>query len=166
MPVKDDQKSLGRKSFPTRFWIWLLEFADDFFQVLVALILLVAAVLVFLHLLSLLFQSFAQGRTLLSLVYAVIHDALLILILLELIWTAITYLESRTLPLEPFIVVAIIASVRRLLFLGVQTVEGEVAPPILWDIGVHAGIVFIFALSLFLVRWSRRFLRPPTNVRG
>lgn len=151
-------KGTPRKSFPTEFWVWILGFADDLFQVLVAVVLLITVILVFTHLGSLAIQAFAAKQPLLSLVYALVHDALLILIILELIWTAITYLESHSLPLEPFLVVAIIASVRRLLFLGVQTVEGEVSAPVLWDIGLHAAIVFVFSLSLFLVRWSRRFL--------
>ncbi len=154
----------ARKGFwNTAFWIRFLEGADDIFQVLVALALLITAALVFWDLMTKLLGGVARGEQILQLAYQLIHDALLVLIILELVWTAVGYLRSRTLPLEPFLIVAVIASVRRLLFLGVQTVEGEIQVMMLWDIAIHTMMVLIFALALYAVRRSRKFLSFPAG---
>ena len=152
----------ARKGFGSKIlWIRVLEGADDIFQVLVALALLITAALVFWDLMVKLLGGVARGEQILQLAYQLIHDALLVLIILELVWTAVGYLRSRTLPLEPFLIVAVIASVRRLLFLGVQTVEGEIQVMMLWDIAIHTMMVLIFALALYAVRKSRKFLSFP-----
>ncbi len=150
------------RRFPSRTWIELLENADDVFQVAVAVVLFITALLVFFNLFRTLFVDLVHGAPVLVVAFHLIHDALLVLIILELVWTAISYLKSHTLPLEPFLIVATIASVRRLLFLGVQTVEQEagqaLSHALLTEIGLHTGMVFVFAVSLAIVRWSRRFL--------
>ena len=155
------------RPFPTQRWITFLENADDLFQVAVALVLFITALLVFFNLFHTLIVDLAQGAPVLVVAFHLIHDALLVLIILELVWTAISYLKSHTLPLEPFLIVATIASVRRLLFLGVQAVEQEagqaLSRSLLTEIGLHTLMVLVFAVSLAIVRWSRRYLSGPSR---
>jgi uncharacterized membrane protein (DUF373 family) len=76
---------------------------------------------------------------------------------LELFRTIINFLKSRTISLEPFLHVGIIASVRRLLTIGAEiTLQGEVSPvrfnQYLLDALVNVGVIVALVLALYLYR--------------
>ena len=53
-------------------------------------------------------------------VLALVHDLLLVIILLELFRTIINFLKTKTITLEPFLYICVIASTRRILTTGTQ----------------------------------------------
>ncbi len=137
----------------------LLSRVDDVFQLLVAAVLLLTAALVFGDLLWTLVTTLQGGETsLIRLSYRLIHDALLVLIILELVWSSLSFFRGHELPLEPFLIVAIIASIRRILFLGVQAVE-EVTEAVMLDLALHSAMVLVFSVSLWIIRRSRALAR-------
>ncbi|MBI3609097.1 MAG: phosphate-starvation-inducible PsiE family protein [Nitrospirae bacterium] len=92
-------------------------------------------------------------------VLVLMNELLLVVILLELFRTIINFLQSRTISLEPFLHVGIIASVRRLLTIGAEiTLQVEVSPvrfnQYLLDALVNVGVILalVFALYLYRVR--------------
>ncbi|HET6466137.1 MAG TPA: phosphate-starvation-inducible PsiE family protein [Nitrospiria bacterium] len=92
-------------------------------------------------------------------VLVLMNELLLVVILLELFRTIINFLKSRTISLEPFLHVGIIASVRRLLTIGAEiTLQVEVSPvrfnQYLLDALVNVGVILtlVFALYLYRVR--------------
>jgi uncharacterized membrane protein (DUF373 family) len=83
------------------------------------------------------------------------NDLLLVVILLELFRTVINFLKSRTISLEPFLHVGIIAAVRRLLTIGAEmTLQGEISPirfnQYLLDVIVSIGIILALVIALYL----------------
>ncbi len=84
------------------------------------------------------------------------NDLLLVVILLELFRTVISFLKTRAIWLEPFLHVGIIAAIRRILTVGAQMafagLAEETARLLLLDIGVNLGVVLVLFFGLFLYR--------------
>jgi len=99
---------------------------------------------------------------------AVIHDIMLVMIVLELLWTVVTYLQEHTVPLEPFLFVGIISSARKLLLIGAQMSLTESGPEVaqlqMRELLVHGGLIFILVVALAIVRWTKRW-RTKEDVR-
>ena len=134
--------------------------ADDYLQFLVGFILLgVAGVLVWQTLIAT--PGMFSREHYLDGTLIVIHDIMLIMIVLELLWTIITYLREHTIPLEPFLFVGIISSVRKMLLIGAQMSlhEGShdlsVAKFQLNELIVHGGLILTLIIGLILIRWSK-----------
>ncbi len=133
-----------------------LQFALGFLLLLIALILLGQTVLVLPQVLST--THYQQGML------VVVHDIMLVMIVLELLWTVLTYLREHSVPLEPFLFVGIISSVRKLLLIGAQMSLAEVSLahlPVdefrLKEIAYHGALVFVLIVGLVLVRWTKRW---------
>jgi len=91
-------------------------------------------------------------------VLVLMNELLLVVILLELFRTIINFLKSRTISLEPFLHVGIIASVRRLLTIGAEiTLQPGIAPDrynqYLLDAVVNVGVILVLVIALFLYRF-------------
>lgn len=144
--------------------------ADDYLQFFIGFILLViAAVLTWQTLIAI--PGMFSVDHYLDGTLIVIHDVMLIMIILELLWTIITYLREHTIPLEPFLFVGIISSVRKMLLIGAQMSMHEdiayleAAKFQLNELVVHGGLIFIMIVSLVLLRWSKTWkLRDEISV--
>ena len=88
-----------------------------------------------------------------------INDLLLVLIVLEVLGTVRSYLETGTTSLEPFLYIGIISATRRILAIGAQTTLGEVKSEsfehLMIDLGVNGGVVLALAVALFLFTRNR-----------
>jgi len=90
---------------------------------------------------------------------SLINDLLLVIILLELFRTVLGFLQSDRIRLEPFLHVAIIASVRRILTAGAELshlhgIPEETFQHYLMDLGLHVVIILVLMIALFLIRKS------------
>ena len=88
-----------------------------------------------------------------------ISELLLVLILVELLRTFVTFITTRTTSIRPFLTVAIISSVRRLLSIGAEFTLVEDMPREefnrnMIELGAEGGLILIVALALYLL--SRR----------
>lgn len=87
-----------------------------------------------------------------------LSELLLVLILVEIIRTIMTFITTRTSSVRPFLTVAIISSVRRILSVGadisLKDLKGDDFNHAIIELGVEGGLILIVALALFLV--SRR----------
>ena len=94
---------------------------------------------------------------------AIVHlldRVLLALMLAEVIYTVVRFAREGTIEAEPFLVIGIIASVRRLLVLTAEGVaEVSLSSPrflaLLAELGSLALAVLLFAWAIFLIRRSR-----------
>lgn len=144
--------------------------ADDYLQFLIGFILLIiAAVLTWQTLIAI--PGMFSVEHYLDGTLIVIHDVMLIMIVLELLWTIITYLREHTIPLEPFLFVGIISSVRKMLLIGAQMSLHEDLSSLtaakfqLNELIVHGGLIFTLIGSLVLIRWSKTWrLREEMSV--
>lgn len=88
-----------------------------------------------------------------------ISELLLVLILVEIIRTVIVFITTRTSSIRPFLTVAIISSVRRILSVGaelslIEDLSREEFNRAMIELGAEGGLILIVALALYLV--SRR----------
>lgn len=88
-----------------------------------------------------------------------LSELLLVLILAEIIRTVIVFITTRTSSVRPFLTVAIISSVRRILTVGAELALVEDLPReefnrAMIELGAEGGLILVVALALFLV--SRR----------
>lgn len=90
---------------------------------------------------------------------ALLSELLLVLILVEIIRTIVTFVTTRTSSIRPFLTVAIISSVRRILSVGAELSLVEEMPRedfnrAIIELAAESGLILVVALALFLV--SRR----------
>ena len=90
-------------------------------------------------------------------VLALVHDLLLVIILLELFRTIINFLKTKTITLEPFLYICVIASTRRILTTGAQIaymedLTDQVFHRYLLDLGANVLVVLALVLAVYLVR--------------
>ena len=148
-------KTTGKVTFLKRF-LWFIERADDWVNAIVAVTLLGLAVAIILNTLYKAIWG-VTGNVFESTSY-ILDRLLLVLIVLEILWTIITYLESHKVPLEPFLYVGIITSIRKLLIIGA---EAEIAhlrenlQYIAMDMGINVTVIIVLVIGLYLIRKSR-----------
>jgi uncharacterized membrane protein (DUF373 family) len=90
---------------------------------------------------------------------ALLSELLLVLILVEIIRTIVTFITTRTSSIRPFLTVAIISSVRRILSVGaelslVEDMPREAFNRAMLELAAEGGLILVVSLALYLV--SRR----------
>jgi uncharacterized membrane protein (DUF373 family) len=109
--------------------IWLLEHAQDVVTVAVGVVLIVLAVVL---LISGIADSLSQSKSVLSAAIVLVDRTLLVLILVEIVHTVVLSLRAHHLMAQPFIVVGLVAVIRRILFVltpgtGTKATTSELA---------------------------------------
>jgi uncharacterized membrane protein (DUF373 family) len=86
-----------------------------------------------------------------------VNDLLLVMIIMEVLRTVLSYLEERGTSLRPFLFIAAISVTRRVLAIGAQmsvtgeTLSAEQFQRAMIDLAVNAGAILAIALALFLL---------------
>jgi uncharacterized membrane protein (DUF373 family) len=148
-------KTTGKVTFLKRF-LWFIERADDWVNAVVAVTLLGLAVAI---ILNTLYKAIGgvTGNVFESTSY-ILDRLLLVLIVLEILWTIITYLESHKVPLEPFLYVGIITSIRKLLIIGAEAEIAHLRENLQYiaiDMGINVTVIIVLVIGLYLIRKSR-----------
>ena len=99
-------------------------------------------------------------------IFAVIERLLLVFMLIEILHTIRTSMLSHTLTCEPFLIVALIASVRRMLVITLQSAEA--GHDVAWtaereimfrstmlELAVLGGLTLVTVISIYLLRRNR-----------
>jgi uncharacterized membrane protein (DUF373 family) len=95
--------------------------------------------------------------------FSVLEQLLLVLILLEILHTVRASIRSETLLMEPFLVVGLIASVRRVLVITLQAAhalqEGQGSPQseslfrnTMIELGLIGFLILVFVIAIYLLR--------------
>jgi uncharacterized membrane protein (DUF373 family) len=137
----------------------VLESADALLYTLVGLVFLAAAAgMLGYSILS--FPANMQNEQLGGFPFAIItliNDLLLVMIIMEVLRTVLSYLAERGGSLRPFLFIASISATRRILAIGAQmSVAGDNLTPARFqqsmiDLGVNAGAILAIAIALFLL---------------
>src|SRR5437870_4678389 len=91
-------------------------------------------------------------------IITLINDLLLVMIIMEVLRTVLSYLQERGSSLQPFLFIAAISATRRILAIGAQmSVSGENIGAgqfnkAMLDLGANAGAILAIAAALFLLR--------------
>ena len=103
-------------------------------------------------------------------VFLVVDKLLFVLMLVEILHTVRASIQSNQLEVEPFLIVGLIASVRRMLIVTVEASSSEAVnhPKEPFDhsmieLGVLGGLTLILIVSIYLSRRSRRYLAKPSD---
>src|SRR5580704_11379934 len=96
-------------------------------------------------------------------IVTLVNDLLLVMIIMEVLRTVLSYLQERATSLQPFLFIAAISATRRILAIGAQmSVTGDTLSPdkfrqVMIDLGANAGAILAIALALYLLA------RRPSN---
>jgi uncharacterized membrane protein (DUF373 family) len=134
----------------------ILEAADAFVYALVGLVFLVAALGMLGYSLVAFPSNLHEGFALA--VVTLVNDLLLVMIIMEVLRTVLSYLQERATSLQPFLFIAAISATRRVLAIGAHmSVAGETLSPDKFreemiDLGANAGAILAIAIALYLLR--------------
>ncbi len=130
--------------------IWALEHAQDIVTVTVGVVLIVlAATLAVYGVVG--FITDVQKESVLSAAIVLLDRVLLVLILVEIVHTVVLSLRAHRLAAQPFIVVGLVAVIRRILFL----LSNEHTIPTA-ELALLLGMVVAFVLAYLLVSHFER----------
>jgi uncharacterized membrane protein (DUF373 family) len=125
--------------------IWALEHAQDFVTILVGVVLIVlAAILIVSGLIS--FAEDSVHKSIATAAINLLDRVLLVLILVEIVHTVVLSLRAHRLVAQPFIVVGLVAVIRRILFLLSNEVTISSA-----ELGLLIAMVVAFVAGLIAV---------------
>ncbi|HEY7908368.1 MAG TPA: phosphate-starvation-inducible PsiE family protein [Thermomicrobiales bacterium] len=91
-------------------------------------------------------------------IITLVNDLLLVMIIMEVLRTVLSYIEERGASLRPFLFIGAISATRRILAIGAETsisgdkgVTHDEFTRRLIDLGVNAGVILAIAIALFLL---------------
>lgn len=127
----------------------LLIWTEMILHLIVFAMLLVAAILIIADSMKGLGNGNLSLLTLLS-------NALLLLIIKEIIWTVLRFIKQEKFSLSPFLYIGVISSIREIMFLSVQkTIEKTGGFPITFEILINAVVVFLLVLAYYFFKKAR-----------
>ncbi len=90
----------------------------------------------------------------------ILNTILLVMMTMEIVYTVAISLKSHTLAAEPFLIIGVIASIRRMLVITATSTEMEAKPEVfrnkLIELGLLAATVVALTLAICLFRLSQR----------
>ncbi|MDQ4024791.1 MAG: phosphate-starvation-inducible PsiE family protein [Actinomycetota bacterium] len=131
---------------------------EDVFYVAVAAALSVAGVVLFGYAVYD-FASHVSGGDLSKQILTLLDNLLLVFIVTELIHTVRAVIDERVLVAEPFLIVGIVAAIRRLVVVSAEAKDLLGKPEFgdaMTEIGILTGSVVVLAAAIFLLRNTTR----------
>ena len=140
----------------------LFDYIEDGIHVLVAVLLVVAGFFVLVSAVSgLVMEVQKRNPDPLAIVSLVLDRGLYLFIIAELLHTVRVTIQQRTLVVEPFLIVGLIAGVRRLLLVTAQVAENPANfRPNPQGIEIGVLLALVLGMTLALILWRRFYGRP------
>ena len=151
-----DQQSHSSARHVHQTVIPALEAADAIVYALVGLVFLLAALGMLGYSLVAFPASLRQTGFALAVV-TLVNDLLLVMIIMEVLRTVLSYLQERATSLQPFLFIAAISATRRILAIGAQmSVTGDSLSAgrfqqAMIDLAANAGAILAIAAALYLL---------------
>ena len=140
--------------------IRVLGIIEDIILTAIALVLIILAALLLINGILELVRAVADAD-LGSLSLDILENVLLVAVIMEIVYTVMLSLRSHELAAEPFLVVGIIAAIRRILEITIKSSgldsSSTAFQGLLAELGLLAIIVFALAASVYIVRRSQKF---------
>jgi uncharacterized membrane protein (DUF373 family) len=131
--------------------IWVLEHAQDFVTVTVGVVLIGLAAVLVVDGLASFFHTVHTGRPIPTAATALLDQVLLVLILVEIVHTVVLSLRAHRLAAQPFIIVGLVAVIRRILFVLSSEVRVDTT-----ELGLLILMLIAFVASFLAVSWFER----------
>jgi len=133
-----------------------LEAADAVIYAMVGIVFLVAALAMLGYSVWIFPANLAATGFGLAIV-TLVNDLLLVMIIMEVLRTVLSYLQERGTSLQPFLFIAAISATRRILAIGAQmsvteaSLSADKFREAMIDLGANAGAILAIAIALFLL---------------
>jgi len=129
-----------------------LSFVEDVIYVIVALLLTASAILlIYNEFIS--FPEFFKAANKVQIIIEIISKTLLLVMVLEILYTVRITIKEHVLCSEPFLIVGLIAAIRRILIISVETAYfQEKISMYMLEIGVLSGMILVFVVSIVLLK--------------
>jgi hypothetical protein len=99
----------------------------------------------------------------------ILNIVLLVMMIMEIVYTVAISLVSHTLEAEPFLIVGVIAAIRRTLVITAVSIEKEAHPEefynVLVELGLLALTVVALAVAIWILRYSAHKYLPPAQAQ-
>ena len=146
-------------SFQSRV-VGFLRRAEGIVLMLIAVVLILLAVLILGNSVLILFDATIRGQ-LDRLATDILDNVLLVMMLMEIVYTVAVSLEERALVAEPFLIIGAIAAIRRMLIItaesaGFATLNPAAFQSTLLELGLLAFVVLIMITCVWILRRSHR----------
>ena len=136
--------------------------AERWISIIIAAFLALAAVLALVVAAVRLAQGLVHDGLDARLIVIVVDHLLLVLVLVEILHTVRQSIEARELQAEPFLIVGLIATVRRILLVTLESSDAGMSPGAvaqnfvrnMVELGVLAGLTAVLVASIFVARRS------------
>lgn len=128
-----------------KFFRGLIVNIDMAFHVVVAFLLLASCAVILFYAIQGILTPSRQG------VLHLVNDVLLVLIILELLWTVLRFLKKQKFLLGPFFAIGIIASIRRILLIEAQTSLVDHMPrEKMIEMGLSAVVILALVIAYYI----------------
>ena len=141
---------------------------EDVLYVAIAIALAIAGVIYFGYVLYD-FVNHLSDSDLTTLILDLLDGLLLVFIITEIIHTIRAVIDERVLVSEPFLVVGIVAAIRRLIVVSAQAKDLVGTPEFgdaILEIGVLTGTVVLLGLTIFMLRHTHQSEPRPQHEPG
>lgn len=129
-----------------------LKLIEDIIYVIVAILLVAsAALLIYNEFIS--FPEFFKAENQVQTIIEIISKTLLLVMVLEILYTVRITIKEHVLLPQPFLIVGLIAAIRRILIISVETAYfQEKINTYMLEISVLSGMILIFVVSIVLLK--------------
>ncbi len=130
-------------------------------NILIAYILLVTGFLLTLYTWADVAMEFQAGKNVMDITIKLVHHLLLIMIILEILWTLKNYIRTQKLSVEAFIIIAIISSVRKILVASASVSASpsahidSIISPLMAEVMIDTAVIFLMVVAIYVLRKSR-----------
>jgi uncharacterized membrane protein (DUF373 family) len=136
-----------------------LEKIDDYIHVFIAFVLLITSFAVVIHSIIKGINKYIKTKDLIESSVIILHELLLAMIILEVLWLIYDYLKTKNISVEPFLIIGIISSVRKILILSAKPIENITPASMdlyIKEIATNTIVIFVIIIGLYLVRKSKK----------
>jgi len=145
-----------------------LERSERIVLSLIAIVLVVLALLLLASNIIGMAQSILNG-TMNDKAIDILDGVLLVMMTMEIVYTVTLSLQSHKLIAEPFLVIGIIAAIRRTLVITAESTKLENSPELfrstLLELALLSLIVAVMAASIYIMRRSNRYVAPDDETK-
>jgi hypothetical protein len=130
----------------------------------IAIVLVLLAILILIAGLFGLYHAVMEGQ-IREQAIEILDGVLLVMMIMEIVYTVTLSMEAHTLVAEPFLIVGAIAAIRRMLVITAEGTKLELANPaafqnILIELGLLAITILMISMAIYIMRRSQKFLEP------
>lgn len=137
----------------------LYDSIEDVLYYFIAIVLIATGFLIFYDII-LNFFSISFNDEFTKWLVSILDRSLLVLMIAEILYTIKVSIKERSLCADPFLIVAIIAAIRRILIISVETAYYEEKfEHFMIEISILGVLVFLFTIALILLRKNNLFIK-------